>query len=271
MDKAPAAVYAQLLDEGTYLCSPRTMYRILRGADEIRERRKQARHPVYTKPELLATGPNQVWTWDITMLKGPGKGRHYYLYVILDVFSRYVVGWTVAERESNDLAAWLISETLRKEGITREQLVIHADRGAAMTSKQVAQLLAALGVTKSHSRPHTSNDNPYSEAQFKTLKYHPDFPERFDSLEDAEEYCGGFFEWYNYEHYHSGIAMLTPATVHNGKADETIQHRSAVLERAFDAHPERFVRKKPVHPELPTAAWINPPKPRPKSEAVSQP
>lgn len=265
MDKAPAEVYAKLLDEGKFYCSIRTMYRILEAAHEVRERRKQVRHPAYVKPELLATGPNQVWSWDITKLKGPGKWQHYHLYVILDIYSRYVVGWLIADRESVALAQRLIAETLRKEGITRGQLVIHADRGASMHSKPVAQLLADLGVTKSHSRPHTSNDNPYSEAQFKTLKYRPDFPERFGSLEDARAFCRGFFRWYNHEHYHSGIALLTAETVHLGRAETVIQRRSATLEVAYEANPQRFVRKKPTHPKLPTAAWINPPKPKANS------
>ena len=268
-DKAPAEVYAKLLDEGKYHCSIWTMYRILEAANEVRERRNQVRHPVYTKPELLATGPNQVWSWDITKLKGPAKWQHYHLYVILDIFSRYVVGWLIADRESVTLAQRLIAETLRKEGITRDQLAIHADRGASMHSKAVAQLLADLGVTKSHSRPHTSNDNPYSEAQFKTLKYRPDFPECFGSLEDARAFCRGFFRWYNHEHYHSGIALLTPETVHLGRADAVVQRRSAVLEAAYEANPPRFVRKKPTHPKLPTAAWINPPKSKADSDADS--
>lgn len=261
MDKAPREVYARLLDEGKYLCSISTMYRILRGAAEIRERRNQVRHPVYIKPELLATGPNQVWSWDITKLKGPGKWEHYHLYVIMDIFSRCVVGWMIAEYESEVLAQRFIAETLRKQGISRDQLTVHADRGAAMTSKAVAQLLADMGVAKTHSRPHTSNDNPYSEAQFKTLKYRPEFPERFGSLEDARGHCREFFRWYNDEHYHSGIALLTPGIVHLGLADEVIERRSAVLAAAYEAHPERFVTKQPTHPRLPAAAWINPPTP----------
>lgn len=265
VDKAPAEVYARLLDEGKYLCSFRTMYRILHAANEVKERRNRVRHPAYTKPELLATGPNQVWSWDITKLKGPAKWQHYYLYVIMDIFSRCVVGWMVADRESDTLAQRFIADTLRKFGIKPGQLVLHADRGAAMNSKSVAQLLADMGVTKTHSRPHTSNDNPYSEAQFKTLKYCPDFPERFGSLEDARAFCRSFFRWYNEEHYHSGISLLTPATVHLGQADEVIQCRSAVLQAAYEAHPERFVRKKPTHAPLPAAAWINPPKPRVES------
>jgi putative transposase len=262
VDKAPAEVYSSLLDEEKYLCSIRTMYRILEEAHETKERRNRVRHPLYTKPELLATGPNQVWSWDITKLNGPGKWQHYALYVIMDIFSRYVVGWMVADRESSELAQRFIADTLRKEQIAPGQLVIHADRGAAMRSKPVAQLLAELGVTRTHSRPHCSNDNPYSEAQFKTLKYRPDFPDRFGSLEDARCFCRGFFRWYNHEHYHTGIALLTPATVHTGRAEEVIQQRSKVLEAAFQAHPERFVRKKPTHANPPTAAWINPPNPK---------
>lgn len=269
MDKAPAEVYARLLDEAQYLCSVRTMYRILHAANEVRERRNRVRHPVYTKPELLATGPNQVWSWDITKLKGPAKWQHYCLYVIMDIFSRCVVGWMIAERESETLAQRLIADTLRKHGIKPGQLVLHADRGAAMSSKPVAQLLADMGVTKTHSRPHTSNDNPYSEAQFKTLKYRPDFPERFGSLEDARSFCRSFFRWYNQEHYHSGIALLTPATVHFGQADEVIHRRSAVLEAAYEAHPERFVCNKPFHPSPPAAAWINPPKSQAESQVES--
>lgn len=261
MDKAPRQVYARLLDEGKYLCSTSTMYRILRGAEEIRERRNQVRHPVYTKPELLATGPNQVWSWDITKLKGPRRWEHYHLYVIIDIFSRCVVGWMIAECESDVLAQRFIAETLSKHSTSRDQLTIHADRGSAMTSKAVAQLLADMGVAKTHSRPHTSNDNPYSEAQFKTLKYHPKFPERFGSLEDARSYCREFFRWYNEEHYHSGIALLTPGIVHLGLAGAVIARRSQVLAAAYEAHPERFVRNRPTHPRLPAAAWINPPTP----------
>jgi putative transposase len=266
VDQAPRQVYARLLDDGKYLCSTSTMYRILRGAGEIRERRNQVRHPVYTKPELLATGPNQVWSWDITKLKGPRKWEHYHLYVIMDIFSRCVVGWMIAVRESEELAQRFIADTLRKHGISRDQLTIHADRGSAMTSKAVAQLLADLGVTRTHSRPHTSNDNPYSEAQFKTLKYHPRFPERFGSLEDARSHCREFFRWYNEEHYHSGIALLPPGIVHLGLAGEVIARRSEVLAAACEAHPERFVKKRPTHPRLPLAAWINPPTPWPGSD-----
>jgi putative transposase len=258
-DCAPRQVYATLLDETTYLCSWRTMYRILAEADQLRERRDQLRHPSYTKPELLATQPRELWSWDITKLKGPVKWTYYYLYVILDVFSRYVVGWMVSERETAELAEAFIAESCAKEGICRDQLTLHADRGSAMTSKSVAQMLADLGVTKTHSRPHVSNDNPYSESHFKTLKYRPDFPAQFGSLADARAWARPFFEWYNHEHHHSGIGLLTPATVHCGKAAETIAARQQVLVGAYQAHPERFVRGTPKPPALPTAVWINPP------------
>ena len=260
IDKAPFAVYAALLDEGLYLCSIRTMYRILKANKEIRERRNQARHPEYTKPELLATAANEVWSWDITKLKGPEKWTYYYLYVIIDIFSRYVVGWMIAPRENAELAEALITETCWRQSIEPEQLSIHSDRGSPMTSKVVAQLMADLGVTKSLSRPHVSNDNPYSEAGFKTLKYHPTFPAKFGSLEDARAFCQGFFDWYNREHYHSGIALLTPETVHYGKAQECTDARQVVLSAAFDAHPERFVHGVPTALQLPKEVWINPPK-----------
>ena len=258
-DCAPREVYASLLDEQIYLCSWRTMYRILAAADEVRERRDQLRRPTYTKPELLATRPNQLWSWDITKLKGPATWTYYYLYVILDVFSRYVVGWMISERETAELAEAFIAETCAKEGICRDQLTLHADRGSAMTSKSVAHLLADLGVTKTHSRPHVSNDNPYSESQFKTLKYRPAFPAQFGSLADARAWARPFFQWYNHDHHHNGIGLLTPATVHCGQAVETIAARQHVLLAAYQAHPERFVRGVPTPPTLPTAVWINPP------------
>jgi putative transposase len=259
VDKPPAEVYATLLDEGNYLCSIRTMYRILADSQEVRERRNQLRHPAYKKPELLATAPNQVWSWDITKLLGPAKWTYFYLYVILDIYSRYVVGWMVASRESADLAQRLIRETVQKQEISENQLIIHSDRGPSMKSHGVAQLLANLGVTKSHSRPHVSNDNPFSESQFKTLKYRPDFPGRFGYQEGAISYCQEFFHWYNHEHYHSGIAMLTPAMVHYGLADNVLAKRQQVLDTAYDAHPERFVSKPPTPPRQPNAVWINPP------------
>jgi putative transposase len=260
-DQAPHEVYATLLDEGEYYCSIRTMYRILDTQTEVKERRDQLRHPVYQKPELLATAPNQIWSWDITKLLGPVTWSYFYLYVILDIFSRYVVGWMIAPAESAALAETLIRETCDKQSIERGQLTIHADRGSSMTSKPVAFLLADLGVTKTHSRPHTSDDNPYSEAQFKTLKYRPDFPARFGCIEDARSFCQGFFPWYNQEHRHTGIGLLTPEVLHYGLADEVRAVRATVLKAAYDAHPERFVRKMPVPPALPRAAWINQPKP----------
>jgi putative transposase len=258
-DLAPAEVYATLLDEGRYLCSERTMYRILDENHEVRERRDQLRHPSYAKPELLATAPNQLWSWDITKLLGPAKWTYFYLYVIIDVFSRYVVGWMVAERESAALAERLIEETCRRQNIQPGQLTLHADRGSSMRSKPVALLLADLGVTKTHSRPHVSDDNPYSEAQFKTLKYRPEFPERFGAVEDARGFCGTFFPWYNVEHHHSGLGLLTPHQVHYGLADDIRQRRSIVLAAAHQAHPERFVRGVPSPTPLPTAVWINKP------------
>ena len=258
-DCAPRTVYATLLDEQQYLCSWRTMYRILVEADELRERRNQVRRSGYAAPELLATAPNQLWSWDITKLRGPVTWSYYYLYVILDVFSRAVVGWLIAEREDALLAEALIAETCTKEGIMPEQLTIHADRGSAMTSKVVAQLLSDLGVAKTHSRPHVSNDNPFSEAQFKTLKYRPSYPDRFGSLVDARQWARAFFAWYNHEHRHSGIGLLTPAMVHGGQVDEQVAARQQVLSEAYAAHPERFVRGCPRPPKVPTAVWINPP------------
>ncbi len=258
-DLAPKAVFATLLDEGVYLCSWRTMYRVLATAAEVRERRNQLRHPTYAKPELLATGPNEVWSWDITKLRGPVKWTYYYLYVILDIFSRYAVGWMVAAQESAALAERLIVATCEKQEIATGQLTIHADRGAAMTAKSVALLLADLGVTRTHSRPHVSDDNPYSEAQFKTLKYHPTFPERFGSIQDARAFCQGFFPWYNTEHRHDALGLLTPEVVHYGRTADVLVQRRAILDAAYAAHPERFVRKPPEPLGPPTAAWINPP------------
>lgn len=259
MDQAPREIYATLLDEGRYLCSVRTMYRILEQESKVRERRNQLRHPAYEKPELLATTPNQVWSWDITKLLGPVKWTYYYLYVILDIFSRYVVGWMLARQESAALAQRLIEETCHKQAIEPNQLTIHADRGSSMTSKPVAFLLADLGVTKTHSRPHTSNDNPFSEAQFKTLKYRPDFPQRFGSIEEARSFCQSFFSWYNQEHHHAGIGLLTPHMLHYGQADQVLEARRMILHQAYQATPERFVNGPPKLPSLPKAVWINPP------------
>ena len=259
IDQAPASVYASLLDEGTYLCSERTMYRILDEQQEVRERRNQLRHPSYSKPELLATAPNQVWSWDITKLKGPVTWSYFYLYVILDIFSRYVVGWMVADREASTLAKKLIGQSCEKQHIGRDQLILHADRGPSMKSKLVANLLADLSITKTHSRPHVSDDNPYSEAHFKTLKYRPEFPKRFGSIQDAKQFCRIFFSWYNCEHKHSGIAMLTPETVHHGRADAVLGQRQEALNNAFKLNPKRFKGRMPVAASLPAAAWINKP------------
>lgn len=260
IDLAPAQVYATLLDEGRYHCSERTMYRVLAAQAEVRERRAQHRYPLYAAPELLATGPNQLWSWDITKLKGPRTWSWFHLYVLLDVFSRYVVGWMVAVRESAVLAERLITTSCARQGIGRGQLTLHADRGSSMTSKTVALLLADLGVTKTHSRPHVSNDNPFSEAQFKTLKYRPDFPDRFGSLEDARAHCADFFPWYNTDHRHSGLGLHTAYDVHFGLADARRAQRAIVLDAAYATTPERFVRRPPTPARLPTAVWINPPK-----------
>ena len=258
-DCAPAAIQATLLDEGQYLCSTRTMYRVLNEDGASRERRDQLTHPAYQKPELLATAPNQLWSWDITKLRGPVKWNYFYLYVILDVFSRYAVGWMLALRESAALATTLIEETCSKQIIQPDQLTVHADRGSSMRSKPVAFLLADLSITKTHSRPYTSNDNPYSESQFRTMKYRPEFPDRFGSIQDARAFCQRFFAWYNDQHRHSGIGMLTPAMVHFGHAPATHQKRQTVLNAAYAAHPDRFVRKPPIPLPLPKEVWINKP------------
>jgi putative transposase len=260
VDVAPAAVFATLLDEGRYHGSIRTMYRLLAARNQGGERRNQRVHPAYTKPELLAVRPNEVWSWDISKLKGPAKWVHFHLYVILDIFSRYVVGWMVAQRESAELAEQLIADTLEKENIAPGTLTLHADRGTSMRSKPVAALLIDLQVTKTHSRPHVSDDNPYSEAQFKTLKYRPDFPDRFGSIEDARAHCRRFFRWYNHEHRHGGIGLMAPAAVHDGTAAAMSAQRAITLDIAFAAHPIRFKGIAPKPPALPTAAWINPPK-----------
>jgi putative transposase len=271
MDKSPYQVYASLLDEGQYLCSVRTMYRVL-GEDKTSvERRNQLKRPNYKKPELLATGPNQVWSWDITKLKGPEKWTYYYLYVILDIFSRYVVGWMLAHREQAELATKLIRETVTKQGVSEDELIIHSDRGPSMASHSVAQLLVSLGVTKSHSRPHVSNDNPFSESQFKTMKYRSEFPDRFGCYEDGLSFCRRFFEWYNDEHYHSGIGYVTPASVHYGEASSVVGARRQTLQLAYAAHPERFVKGTPQPPPLPSAVWINPPSPEAKTNEKRPP
>ena len=260
-DAAPRQVYARLLDEQVYLCHWRTMYRILKEHDQVRERRHVRRHPTYAKPTLLATGPNQLWSWDITKLYGPAKWVYYYLYVILDVFSRYVVGWLIAEVEQAELAELLISQSCIKQGILKHQLTLHSDRGSPMKAKTLNQLLTDLGIAKSHSRPHVPDDNPYSEAQFKTLKYHPAFPDQFASPVAARTWTSAFFTWYNNDFYHSSLGLLTPASVHYGQAELILSQRQQVLQAAYSAHPERFGRGQPHLPQLPTQVWINQPQP----------
>ena len=255
---APAQIWARLLDSGIYLCSIATMYRVLRASGESRERRRQRTHPAKKKPELLATRPLQVWSWDITKLRGPSRGVTYDLYVIIDIYSRYVVGWTIAVTETGELARAFIDDALKRHRIRRDQLALHADRGTSMTSKPVAQLLVDLGIERSHSRPRVSNDNPYSEAAFKTLKYCPAFPTRFGSIHDAKAFCTTFFNHYNNEHYHSGIGLLTPATVHYGQAETVITARNMTLAAAYQASPKRFA-KPPTAPKPPKEAWINDP------------
>jgi putative transposase len=259
VDQAPAEVYATLLDEEKYLCSERTMYRVLAENHEVRERRDQLVHAAHPVPRLEAAAPNQVWSWDITKLLGPAKWTYFYLYVVLDLFSRYVVGWMVADKESNELAKRLLAQTYERQNIAPGQLAVHADRGPSMTSKLVAHLFADLGVVPSHSRPRVSNDNPFSEAQFKTLKYRPEFPDCFGSQEDAQSFCRRFFDWYNTEHHHGGLGLLTPHDVHHGLAPERLARRAAVLVAAHRAHPERFVRGLPTPPALPSVVWINRP------------
>lgn len=258
-DLAPAQIWARLLDDGTYLCSISTMYRLLRIAGENRERRRQRTHPANKRPELMATAPNQVWSWDITKLRGPDRGVYYDLFVIIDIYSRYVIAWTIAEAETGELAKEFIDQAVTAQGVARDQLTLHADRGTSMTSKPVAQLLVDLGVARSHSRPHVSNDNPYSESAFKTLKYCPAFPENFGSIQDARAFCETFFAYYNHEHRHSGIALHTPASVHYGTATEIQAQRAATLDAAYAANPDRFRRRRPTPPKLPTTAWINDP------------
>lgn len=258
-DQSVRQVWAELIDDEVYLCSVRTMYRILAENAAVRERRDQLRHPEYTRPELLATGPNQLWSWDITKLKGPHKWTYYYLYVLLDVWSRKVVGWLLAGRESSTLAVELIRQSCQREGISENQLTVHADRGSSMRSKPVAFLLADLGVTKTHSRPYTSTDNPYSEAQFKTLKYQPEFPERFGSLEDARAFLRGYFDWYNTVHRHSGIGLVTPVQRHRGTDQVVYEKRQKVMAAFYEKYPDRFVKGMPRPPELPGEVWINKP------------
>jgi putative transposase len=260
-DQTPREVYATLLDEGVYHCHWRTMYRILDEQQEVRERRNQLRHPAYARPELLATAPNQLWSWDITKLRGPVRLCYYYLYAMLDVFSRYIVGWMVAEHESAALAEELIVAACTNQRIQRDQLTIHSDRGAPMTAKPIAVLMSDLGITKSHSRPHVSDDNPYSEAQFRTLKYCPTYPDRFGSLQDARQWCQAFVTWYNQQHHHTALALLTPADVHYNRTAEKLAQRQTVLQQAYQNHPERFVKGRPTPAQLADAVWINQPVP----------
>jgi len=267
VDLAPAEIYATLLDQGIYHCSIRTMYRILHEHRKVRERRRQLRHPVYQKPELIAEAPNQVWSWDITKLMGPRKWTYFYLYVIIDIFSRRIVGWHIADTESASLFKPLFQDAATKHGICPGELTLHANRGPSMKAKATALMLADLGVTKSHSRPYTSNDNPFSESHFKTLKYQPQFPKCFGCIQDAKAFCRVFFDWYNQHHHHLGIGLMTPNQVHYGQANDVYNARQATLIQAFQASPERFVNKPPQPPQLPTAVWINPPSNLPHTQA----
>lgn len=267
VDMAPHQVYAALLDDGIYQCSIRTMYRYLKQVHgSVKERRRHVQRPNYQKPELLATNPNKVWSWDITKLKCVNKWTYFYLYVIMDIFSRYVVGWMVAYSEQTALAKRLIKQTCIKQNIQQDQLTIHADRGSSMKSKGIAELLVDLGIMKTHSRPHVSNDNPYSESNFKTLKYCPQFPGKFGSIQDARSFCSEFFNWYNKEHHHTGIGLMTPEQVHYNLSQKIYEHRTNVLLEAFKKHPQRFKGKVPMPPEIPQEVWIN----KPKSDETSQ-
>jgi putative transposase len=266
-DMSPPEIFTTLLDKGRYHCSVRTMYRILQKHGQT-TLRQQARAKNYARPELLATRENELWSWDITKLKGPRKWQYFHLYKIMDVYSRYVVGWMVADREKDDLAKKLIEETILRQNIRPETLTLHADRGSSMKSNTVAQLLSSLRVTKTHSRPHVSNDNPYSEAAFKTLKYKPDFPDRFGCVEHARAHCRAFFEWYNTKHHHSGIEMFTPEQVHYGTWRKVYENRKRVLQKAAEENPERFVKGKPVLRKIPSEVWINKPKSEEERELV---
>ena len=266
VDQAPATVVATLMDEGRYLCSARTMYRLLAEHLEIRERRRQATHPNYKRPELLATAPNQTWSWDVTLLRGPTRGTYYYLFVLLDIFSRYIVGWTLAHAQTGQVATRLIRQTCRKQAIVAGQLTLHADRGSVPTGDDVADVLHELGVGRSLSRPHVSDDNPYSEAQFKTFKYAPDYPEFFPSFQRARAYCSAHVDRYNNHHRHSGIAFFTPSDVHHHRIDAVLEVRTATLAAAHAAHPERFVRGAPIARRPPAAVYINPPKELPTTQ-----
>ena len=259
VDLSPRQVYAALLDDGIYLCSWRSMYRLLKQKEASQERRRIRRHGKYQKPELVATAPNRVWSWDITYLKTQVRGRFYYLYVVMDIFSRYIVGWMLAEEECQELAKQLLSKTIEKHNAAPGELTVHADRGAPMKSQSVSDLLEKLDVARSHSRPRVSNDNPYSEAGFKTMKYRPEFPERIADFAEAEAFCRRYFVWYNTEHYHTGIALLTPEQVHYGQASEILDRRQKILDAAFAENPQRFGGRRPSAGKLPTEVWINAP------------
>jgi putative transposase len=259
VDRSVPHIYATLLDEGTYHGSMSTIYRVLHSVGEVGERRDQASRPAHVKPELCATAPRRVWSWDITKLHGPHKWTYYYLYVIIDIYSRYVVGWMVADRESSELARLLLSETITKERVDPGTLTLHSDRGSSMTSKPVAFLLADLGVTKSHSRPHVSDDNPHIESFFKTTKYQPEFPATFTNIVEAREFVRIFIAWYNTQHRHSALALLTPSDVHHGRAQQRLEQRQRIMETAYATHPERFVRGKPQVRQLSPASYINRP------------
>lgn len=259
VDEPVRQVYAQLLDDGVYVCSPRTMYRILTKANQVRDRRRQRRHPAYVKPELVATKPNQVWSWDITKVPGPLRGQYFNLYVMLDIFSRFVVGWMLVARESREVTKAFLSTTFRKHGIAPGQLICHSDRGTSMVAKSTVQLYADLEITASFSRPRVSNDNPYSESVFKTLKYHPEMPDRFGSVQDGRSFFSSLFDWYNDRHRHSSLALLTPSDVHHGRTAAVIEMRQRALDQAYERHPERFVARPPTHPRPPAEAWINEP------------
>lgn len=263
VDRTPAHIVATLLDEQRYHCSERTMYRILAANSSTKERRNQAQRRRYVRPQLCATGPNQLWSWDISKL-ALADGSSVNLYAIEDVYSRYVVGWMVAHSESAALACQLVETSAQRQRLRPGQLTLHADRGSVMTSELLTQLLQRLGITQTHSRPRISDDNPFSESLFKTLKYHPGYPARFDDCAAAQAYCAAFFAWYNAHHKHSGLTYLSPAQVHLGHAAEHRAARNTVLAAAFDRHPERFVHGLPTTPALPDAVWINPPSPEPQ-------
>lgn len=267
LDSSPAEVYSSLLSQGIYLCSIRTMYRVLKSAKEVRERRNRAKHPVRQKPELVATRPNQVWSWDITKLSTGKAFSYLFLYVILDIFSRYVVGWMIAERENSRLATLLIEETFKRQGVEPDQLVLHADNGPQMVSGTTVQLCAKLGIMRSHNRPYVSNDNPFSESHFATAKQHSLFPKKFGCLDDGLSWGREFFPWYNEKHHHSGLVHLTPSQVHTGTYPGILEKRQAALDEAFGKNPERFVNGAPKVKLLPRAVWINPPEEK-KAEEI---